>query len=55
MKDKQIIGGVGVSGRKGKKSADDLLLQDNELAEYGISLLKLEMEISHALQNITRN
>lgn len=35
----QIIGAVAVSGRKGKKDDTDLLMQDNELAEYGRSVL----------------
>ncbi len=35
----QIIGGIGVSGRKGKRDAGDTLMQDNELAEYGRSML----------------
>ena len=37
--DHQIIGAVGVSGRKGKQDAADVLMQDNELAEYGKSIL----------------
>lgn len=37
----QIIGGIGVSGRKGKKVDGDLVLQDNELAEYGRDSLAL--------------
>lgn len=36
-----IIGGVAVSGRKGKRDAGDTLMQDNELAEYGKAVLKL--------------
>lgn len=35
-----IIGGIGVSGRRGKKGNDDVIMQDNELAEYGKSGLK---------------
>jgi uncharacterized protein GlcG (DUF336 family) len=37
--DNQIIGGVAVSGRKGKMDKDDILMQDKELAEYGRSFL----------------
>jgi glc operon protein GlcG len=37
--DQQIIGAVGVSGRKGKQDDTDVLMQDNELAEYGRSVL----------------
>jgi uncharacterized protein GlcG (DUF336 family) len=33
--DNQIIGGVAVSGRKGKMDKDDVLMQDKELAEFG--------------------
>lgn len=36
----QVIGGVAVSGRKGRKDEQDSLMQDNELAEYGRSVLK---------------
>ncbi|MFC4213583.1 hypothetical protein GJU39_12805 [Pedobacter petrophilus] len=35
MHNGQVIGGIGVSGRKGKKGDGDLMMQDNELAEYG--------------------
>ncbi len=35
----QIIGGVGVSGRKGQKDETDSLLQDNELADYGRAIM----------------
>lgn len=35
----QVIGAVGVSGRKGKQDDADVLMQDNELAEYGRSIL----------------
>ncbi len=35
----QIIGAIGVSGRRGKQVATDSLQQDNELAEYGKSIL----------------
>ena len=38
----QIIGGIGVSGRKGKQGVGDLLMQDNELAEYGRSMLPVQ-------------
>ena len=31
----RVIGGIGVSGRKGKISGSETQLQDNELAEYG--------------------
>ncbi len=37
----QIIGGIGVSGRKGKQDSNDVLMQDNELALYGRSVLEL--------------
>jgi glc operon protein GlcG len=40
--DDQIIGGIGVSGRKGKQGVGDLLMQDNELAEYGRSMLPVQ-------------
>jgi uncharacterized protein GlcG (DUF336 family) len=36
----EIIGAVVVSGRKGKKDSSDVLMQDNELTEYGRSDLK---------------
>jgi uncharacterized protein GlcG (DUF336 family) len=35
-----VIGAVAVSGRKGKKDTNDMLMQDNELAEYGRAVLK---------------
>lgn len=38
----QIIGGIGVSGRKGLKDEIDVLMQDNELAEYGRSVLSVK-------------
>lgn len=34
-----IIGGIGISGRKGKMSEQDVIMQDSELAKYGESLL----------------
>lgn len=37
--DNQIIGGIGVSGRKGKCADGDTSLQDTELAEYGRNFL----------------
>lgn len=39
--DNQIIGGIGVSGRKGKRDGNDSLMQDTELAEYGRAALEL--------------
>lgn len=33
--DGQVIGGIGISGRKGKMGDDDILMQDSELAAYG--------------------
>lgn len=38
--DGQVIGGVGVSGRKGVRSATDTVDQDNELALFGKTVLK---------------
>lgn len=35
----QVIGGIGVSGRKGTRGPADALPQDNELAIYGKDLL----------------
>ncbi len=40
--DDQLIGGIGVSGRKGKRDEGDILMHDNELAEYGRSMLQLQ-------------
>lgn len=37
---KQVIGAIGVSGRKGERGADDSICQDHELAEYGKTLLE---------------
>ena len=39
--DNQIIGGVGVSGRKGKSDGPHSLMQDTELAEYGRNFLTI--------------
>lgn len=39
--DDKIIGGIAVSGRKGKQDSDDELMQDNELALFGRSVLEL--------------
>lgn len=33
--DGQVVGGIGISGRKGKMGDDDVIMQDNELAKYG--------------------
>lgn len=35
----QVIGGIGISGRKGKMSETDDIMQDSELGKYGGSLL----------------
>jgi uncharacterized protein GlcG (DUF336 family) len=35
----QVIGGIGISGRKGKMSETDEIMQDSELGKYGGSLL----------------
>lgn len=35
----QVIGGIGISGRKGRMGEADSIMQDNELATYGRSLL----------------
>ena len=35
-----VIGGIGVSGRKGKMAASDTIMQDNELAMYGHSIFE---------------
>lgn len=40
--DGQVIGGIGVSGRKGKASVDDVLKQDSELAAIGRDLLEAD-------------
>ncbi|MBC7887353.1 MAG: heme-binding protein [Ferruginibacter sp.] len=37
----QVIGGIAVSGRKGRRDEADILMQDNELAEYGRSVLTI--------------
>lgn len=36
----QVLGGIGVSGRKGTRDAAEVLMQDNELAIYGQELLQ---------------
>lgn len=36
----KVIGGIGVSGRKGMMNESDTLMQDNELANYGKSLIQ---------------
>lgn len=33
--EEQVIGGIGVSGRKGKRETTEELMQDNELANFG--------------------
>jgi|GEM_PF-1446696 len=43
----QVIGAIAVSGRKGKKDDADLVMQDNELAEYG----KLGFKILHEAES----
>lgn len=40
----RIIGGIGVSGRKGKMEQADSLLQDNELAYYGKSIFENKLQ-----------
>jgi glc operon protein GlcG len=49
--DGQIIGGIGISGRKGRRTDPDEIMQDTELARYGESLLFQTQE--HATDNIT--
>lgn len=36
----KVIGGIGVSGRKGIMDATDVLLQDNELAAFGKNFIQ---------------
>ncbi len=36
----KVIGGIGVSGRKGKMGPNDAIKQDNELAIFGNNLMK---------------
>lgn len=38
----EIIGGIGVSGRKGTMSEEDKIMQDNELATYGRDAINLD-------------
>lgn len=39
----KVIGGIGVSGRKGEMSSTDVVAQDNELAAYGKSVVEIAL------------
>lgn len=50
----QVIGGIGVSGRKGKMAETDTIMQDNELAVYG-RLIFNEIQDSNIPNNYIEN